>query len=311
MSGIYKRISKILKEIASFFIRYSGIPFLIRNIYAKKKVSILVYHAPEPDVLDRHLKYLSKRYNFISLDNLVNAIHSKNWAYVPKRGLIITLDDGHKGNFNLLKVFKKYGVVPTIYLCSQIMNTNRHFWFRVNGVNANPLKKYNNKERINSMREKFSFTPTKEYPEEERQALNKKEIMLMRGFIDFQSHSCFHPILTTCTYDECKKEIVQSKDEIGKLLGEECRHFAYPNGDYTDREIELVKKAGYLSARTIDVGWNDSSTDPYRLKARMVTDNASTNLLDAQLSGITQFLRYFLKGSFNGKYPPVRLRGDK
>lgn len=307
MRDIYKRISNLLKEIASFFIRYSGIPFLIRNIYAKKKVSIIVYHNPKPDILDKHLKYLSKRYNFISLDSLVNAIHSKNWANIPKRGLVITLDDGHKGNFDLLKFFKKYGVVPTIYLCSQINNTNRHYWFRINGVNTNVLKKYSNRERIIFLREKFGFTPTKEYPEEQRQALNKKEIMLMNGFVDFQSHSRFHPILTVCTYDECEKEIVRSKNEIEELLGEECKHFAYPNGDYTEREIELVKKAGYLSARTIDVGWNDIKTNPYKLKAKMVTDNASINLLAAQLSGITQFFRYFLKGSFTGKYPKVRL----
>ncbi|MGQ9570400.1 MAG: polysaccharide deacetylase family protein [Thermodesulfovibrionales bacterium] len=307
MRDIYKRISNLLKEIASFFIRYSGILFLIRNIYAKKKVSIIVYHNPKPDILDKHLKYLSKRYNFISLDSLVNAIHSKNWANIPQRGLVITLDDGHKGNFDLLKSFKKYGVVPTIYLCSQISNTNRHYWFRINGVDTNVLKKYSNRERIIFLREKFGFTPTKEYPEEQRQALNKKEIMLMNGFVDFQSHSRFHPILTVCTYDECKKEIVQSKNEIEELLGEKCKHFAYPNGDYTEREIELVKKAGYLSARTIDVGWNDIKTNPYKLKAKMVTDNASINLLAAQLSGITQFFRYFLKGGFTGKYHTVRL----
>jgi peptidoglycan/xylan/chitin deacetylase (PgdA/CDA1 family) len=305
------KINNLLKEITSCLIRYSGISFLIRNIYAKKRVSIIVYHDPEPDFLDKHLSYLSKKYNFISLESLVNAIHSKNWAYVPKRGLIITLDDGHKGNFNLLKIFKKYDVVPTIYICSQIVNTNRHFWFRVDGINVNNLKKSANEGRLKFLQEKIGFTPTKEYPEEERQALNKKEIILMKDYVDFQSHSLFHPVLTTCSDEECKNEIFQSKKEIEELLNKKCLHFAYPNGDYTEREIELVKKAGYLSARTIDVGWNDFNTNPYKLKAKMVTDSASINLLAAQLSGITQFFRYFLKGSFTGKYPIIGLRRDK
>jgi peptidoglycan/xylan/chitin deacetylase (PgdA/CDA1 family) len=308
--SIYIKINNLLKEIAAWFIRYSGIPFLIRNTYAKKRVSIIVYHDPEPDVLDKHLSYLSKKYNFISLECLVNAIYSKNWANIPQRGLVITLDDGHKGNFNLLEVFKKYNIVPTIYLCIQIVNTNRHFWFRVKSINANSLKKFTNEKRLELLQKKFGFTPTKEYPEKERQALNKKEIKLMKDHVDFQAHSLFHPILTTCTDSECEKEIFQSKKDIEALLGIECKHFAYPNGDYTDREIELVKKAGYISARTIDVGWNDSNTDPYRLKARMVTDNASINLLDAQLSGVTQYLRYLIRGSFTGKYPTVKLKGN-
>lgn len=308
-SGKYPVISlvkdNLLKEIASCFIRYSGVTFLIRNIYAKKKVSIIVYHDPEPDVLDKHLKYLSKKYNFISLECLVNAIYSKNWADVPQRSLVITLDDGHKGNFNLFEVFKKHNVIPTIYLCSQIVNTKQHFWFKAKGLNPNVLKKFLNAQRLRFLNERLGFTNTKEYSEEERQSLSKTEIMLMRDFVNFQSHSRFHPILTTCDYDECREEIFQSKKDLENLLGIECNHFAYPNGDYTEREIDLVKKAGYLSARTVDVGWNDLNTDPYKLKVTMVTDNASINLLAAQLSGITQYFRYLVRGSITGKYPVI------
>ena len=81
----------MFKRIASFIIRYSGIPFLIRNIYAKNKVTILYFHNPSPDCMLRSLNYLSKHYNFISLDLLVDSINKKKWTQIPAKSLIVTM----------------------------------------------------------------------------------------------------------------------------------------------------------------------------------------------------------------------------
>jgi len=302
-------MNNLLKEIVVFLVKYSGLPFFIRTYIAKKRVSISVYHDPKPDVLEKHLNYLSKRYNFITLDCLVNAIYSRNWAGMPSNSLVITLDDGPKGNYSLLQVFKRYNVTPTIYICSQIVNSSRHYWFKAKNIEPDRFKKLSNSHRLRALNESLGFNPVKEY--DERQALNQDEIMRMKDIVDFQSHSCFHPILTTCDDDECKREIVQSKTDMEAFSKEECKHFAYPNGDYTEREITLVRKAGYLSARTIDVGWNHQNSNPYELKAQVITDNASVNLLIAQLNGITQYLRCFLKGSVTGKRPTIKLQNGQ
>lgn len=295
------------RELAALIIRFSCIPFFIRNFYARNKVSIIIYHDPKPDILEKHLKYLSKRYNFITLDNLVNAIYTKNWEHIPTKGLIITLDDGHKGNFALLDIFKRYQVSPVIYICSQIVNTNRHFWFKT--ANIRSLMKCSNRKRLAALKKNYGFTNTKEYPGHERQALNIKELRLMKDFVDFQSHTRFHPILTTYEDEQEKyKEIYLSKKEIETLLNKDCKHFCYPGGDYTETEVELVKKAGYLSARTIDTGWNDLNTNPYKLKLTGVTDDASVNVLAVQLSGIPMYLRYLTRGSLNGKHPTIKLK---
>jgi peptidoglycan/xylan/chitin deacetylase (PgdA/CDA1 family) len=302
-----KNIS-VKKEVAAFLIRYSGVPFLIRNIYARNKCCILLYHNPAPNVLDKHLSYLSRRYNIITLQVLVDAIRSKDWARIPPRSMVITLDDGHKGNFELLGVFRKYKVRPTIYLTSGLINTNRCFWFMSPGVQSGPLKKCANSERLRRLEEDFGFTPAKEYPEQQRQSLNVDEIRSMQDFVDFQAHTCFHPILTTCSDNECKQEIFQCKSDLKTLLDIDCRHFCYPDGAYTAREIELVKKAGFLSARTADVGWNDVNTDPYRLKAIEVPNNASLNMLVAKISGIPGYICYLRMGSFTGKRPVALLQ---
>src|SRR5262249_32896745 len=112
-------MKSIVKEAMGFVARYSGAAFLIREVYARKKVSIVVYHNPSSIMLSKHLAYLVERYTPIRLEVLIRAIYAKDWSGVPPKALVITLDDGLRGNFKLLKVFRRYQVVPTIYLCSQ------------------------------------------------------------------------------------------------------------------------------------------------------------------------------------------------
>ena len=293
----------VFKKLAAFLVRYSGVPFFIRNFYARNKCCIVFYHDPKPDVLDEHLAYLSRLYNIITLEALVQAIDSKDRNRLTHKSMVICFDDGHKGNFALLSVFTKYGIRPTIYLTSQLINTNRLFWFMIPGVDARKLKKLANHDRLRYVEVNFGHTPAKEYAREERQALNSDEIRAMQSVVDFQAHTRFHPILTVCSDEECRREILQCKSELESMLGAECKHFCYPNGDYTEREVELVRQAGFISARTTDVGWNSVKTDPYRLKAIDIPDDASINMLAAKLSGIPGYICHLRMGSFNGKRP--------
>ncbi|MFL5048434.1 MAG: polysaccharide deacetylase family protein, partial [Xanthobacteraceae bacterium] len=104
----------------------------------------------------------------------------------------------------------------------------------------------------------------------------------------------------------CADEIFQSKHELEALLGQECVHFSYPNGDYSAREIELLRQAGYRSGRTVDLGWNSPGTDVYRLKILGTEDDASVNRLAADLTGITGYGARLRQGSFRGRHVQVK-----
>ncbi|MFC1738961.1 polysaccharide deacetylase family protein [Planctomycetota bacterium] len=271
-----KTFKNIIREILAILFRLSGIFFLIREIFCKNRVTIVFYHNPEPKIFKRHIEYLSRRYNFISLNRAVKAIRRKDWSDIPPKSLVITIDDGHKGNFDLLPVFKEFKVIPTIYICSQIVGTYRHFWFESGDQRSMPeLMKCPNQEMLKRLERQSGFQPTKEYPKEQRHALSREEIDLMRNYVDFQVHTRFHPILTKCSQNECEEEIADAKKEVEEMIGRKCKYFPYPRGAYSDREIELVKKAKYASARTCDVGWNDAKTNPYKLKTIAVPDDAS------------------------------------
>jgi len=292
-----RTLGSIVKEIFALVIRISGIPFLLRKLYVGEKVTIIVYHDPDAFTLDKHFKYLKENYNFVSLDNLVDAVTSGRWADLPDNSIVVAFDDGHKGNFELLNIFKKYNIRPTIYLCSQMVDTNRHFWWKQERINrkslVKKLKKQSDNKRLDFLKGKAGYEPDREYLDQERQALSKDEICGMKDFVDFGSHSRFHPVLTMCDRDKCEEEIVMSKKEVEELVGKECKHFSYPNGDYSRREIDIIKNAGYSSARTVDFGWNKSRIDPFKLKVIEIADDASINWFVSQLSGLTWWLAHF------------------
>jgi peptidoglycan/xylan/chitin deacetylase (PgdA/CDA1 family) len=297
-------VIRAISEAMAIVLRWSGIPFLVRNTLARGKVSIILYHSPSLEVLESHLDYLVRRYRIITLSQLVDAIHERNWDSVPGKALVITFDDGDRENFALLELFNRYSVVPTIYLCSQIVGHARHYWF--NEVeDPEPLKALPNAERLAVLERRTGFAPTKEYAEDP-QALSREQVAEMAGHVDFQSHTRFHPVLTTCSDAECRDEVERSRIEVEELSGRECRHFSYPNGDYGLRERVLVEQAGYASGRTIDLGWNDINSDPYRLKILSWRDDTSVSRLAADLTGIPGYLARLRRGSIRGRHRPVR-----
>jgi peptidoglycan/xylan/chitin deacetylase (PgdA/CDA1 family) len=296
-----------ISSIISALVRWSGLATMIRFTIARNRVSILVYHDPAPDVFERHLRFLVKRYNVIALNELVARLGTKEWDELPPRALVITFDDGHRGNAKLLALFRRYGVRPTIYVCSQIVGTKRHYWF-LESKNPEPLKGLPNGERL-AVLQGAGFSVTKEYPQ--AQALSVQEMGRLSEAVDFGAHTRFHPVLTTCTEAECATEIESAKTEIEAVTGASCADFSFPNGDYGGLEVALVRHARYRSARTIDLGWNNKRTDPFRLKVLGTEDDASINRLAADLTGITGYLARATVGSLNGRHRQVAKRASR
>ncbi|MXV73749.1 polysaccharide deacetylase family protein [Candidatus Poribacteria bacterium] len=288
-----------LKNMVATLICLSGVHILIREFLCRNRVAILMYHDTKPTVFAKHLAYLSRHYTIISLDTLVSAIYQKDFSRVPEKSVVITIDDGHAGNIELLPLFKQHRIRPTLFVCTRIINTHRHFWFKIDEhskAEREKLKRLPNAERLAYLKRTTDFEPENVYPD--RQALNIVEMKEMMADVDFQPHTQFHPILPHCTEMECRQEIMGSKVDLEKLLGVECSHFSYPNGDYTEREIKMVKAGGFRSARTTVIGWNTLETAPYQLKTIPIADDARLALFRAQLTTIPQRLNQWVSSLF-------------
>ena len=265
--------------IAGF--RRSGAGPAIRRIVSKRRVSILLYHDPNPEIIAKHLAYLSPRYSGVALTQVIDAMRNDEWSTLPDYPLVITFDDGWKGNLECVKLCRRSGFPVTIFACSAIVDTHRHYWW-TETEQPEELKPLPTASRLAILKAN-GFYPEREYPD--RQALSHRDLESVADTVEVGAHTRLHPILPSCSEAEAWDEICLSRSEIEALTGRPCRHFAYPNGDYTAREATMVERAGFLSARTIRFGWNTPTTDPYQLRHLGTPDDATVDRLAADLAG--------------------------
>lgn len=113
----------------------------------------------------------------------------------------------------------------------------------------------------------------------------------MKHYVNFQSHTLFHPILPKCNNDEARVEICNSKEILEREYMLEINAISYPNGDYSERDILLAKEAGYKCGITVDFGFNSIKTDVFRLKRLSVNDTSNLDELIVKASGVWSFLK--------------------
>ena len=276
----------------------SGIPFLVREILQKNKVTILCFHEMKPQVAERCFNYFKKNYNIISLNSFLLAYEKSERCKLPKKSLIVTFDDGRKSNYKLFPFLKKYNIPATIFLCSGIVNTNKGFWWNHNHTD------YSNEElkKMTDYKKNYLLQMGGFYLDNElkfREALSKKEIKEMKNLVDFQSHTISHPVLTKCTNNKCWDEIIGSKKGIELGFGMDIYAIAYPNGDYSQREIEFVKKAGYKCALTTDNGYIDISPNFFKLKRNSGGTGNNYYETIVKATGLYEFIKYFILSFFS------------
>lgn len=279
-----------MKRLLYKILRHSGLVFIFREIIQRNKITLLLYHDLSREAAEKTFPYLKKHYNIIPLADYIKAHQDPNKHSLPKKALVITFDDGHIRNYQLLPVAQRLQLPITIFLCAGIINTNRHYWFTFKHPNLSKaaLKRASNKQRLKMLRE-AGFTPEREF--QTPQAMNRQQILEAKDHFDLQAHTMTHPCLPRCTDAEAKEEIIESKKVLEKDYGLRINALAYPNGDYSDRDISLAKEAGYECAITVDFGYNTLQTDPYRLKRLSVNDTADLDELAVKASGVWQFFK--------------------
>lgn len=261
-------------------------PWLLRETVQRRRTTILVYHDPSPGTLEAHLRALSRRYNFVALADYVSN-RAESSPQLPAKSLVITLDDGHAGNHELRGVFERFQVRPTIFVCTGLIGTSRGFWF-LHAGDVELLKRLPNDERVATL-EASGFSPDAELPH--REALSNEEVSSLSTVADIQSHTVTHPILPNCTDEQAGAELEESIRHLEQKFGLAVFALAYPNGDYSNRELSLARLVGYTCAVTVDGGSNASSTDLFRLRRTAVDDRDSVDAVIVKASGLWRLVK--------------------
>jgi len=190
-----------------------------------KEIPVLTYHrvlqqSPEGskfniyvtvDELETQILNLEKRgFEFITFKDIASGVR-------VRKPIILTFDDGYEDNYhNLLPLLQKYQVRAVIYtLADRTVRSNR--WDMALGEPKAPLMS-----------------------DEQLIACHQS------GYVEIGSHGLAHQHLPQLTDAEVRQEIVSSKSALESLIDDEVVSFAYPYGDYGEREVNLVREAGYI-----------------------------------------------------------------
>ncbi len=248
-------MKSILRSIIYFILPY----FLIatgRIKRVKKKAAngdfilSVFFHNPSRKLFESIVKWFLKNgFHFISVDELYDILH--NGKKIPSSAVVFTVDDGWKENKdNIVAVAEEYKIPVTIFITTDPVENGGGYWvsyvFQAKQNNLNyptlsALKMLPNDERLtitNEIKTKFTL-PREALSIDELKQISKSK------YITLGSHTISHPFLTSCSEDQSRKEITESKLILEKWLHKDVNSFAYPFGNYNDKEIELLKKANY------------------------------------------------------------------
>ena len=279
------------KRLIFWFLRFSGIASLFSWLCQQDRVTILLFHELNLSVAKKAFQYFNKNYQIITLSQYIQILSNTPQKKIGRKKLIITFDDGHYSNYKLHPILQELKIPISIFLCSSLIDTQRQYWFQFDGISeedVQEMKRMNNTERLQHLRE-LGFIQTKEFPK--RVALQADHIRAMSDYVDFQAHTRFHPILPACDDELAMEEILGSKAELESKFGLSIGSFAYPNGDYSLRDERIVKEAGFHCALTVDFGFNDAASDPYRLKRISINDTEDLNEIVVKSTGFWAWIK--------------------
>lgn len=234
---------------------------LDRNI-----ISILCYHsisdekyphAVNLETFSGQIEKISQFAKFISLDEAVSVIDGKK---IIGPCVALTFDDGYKDLLKALPIIKKYSVPVTVFVMSEPERVD------MDGI-GNGLN-----------------------------LLTREEIKsLYSQGVAIGAHSATHADFKKIDEKEFEGEILKSKKVLEERLGFAVDYYAYPRGFYNEQIVEVVKRAGFKAAFTIEAGGVNKKTNKWLIPRTTITKNHILSDIPAVFSPISFFFRRISK----------------
>lgn len=238
--------------------------------YYKKEIPIIYYHRiverldeagkhgiyVTAEQFDKHLSYLKKSgYKTITFEEALEIKRNRSEG----KFVIITFDDGYEDNYRLaFPILKKYGFKAIIFL--------------VAGSEYNSWDQKSNEPKLKMM--------------------NKQQILEMQDYgIEFGSHTLSHSDLTKISYEEAKKELVESKIILEEKLGREIKSFAYPYGNCNEEVKKIAREAGYKLVYATDNAPLGLHEDLFQIRRIGIFPNTTVRGLARKVKGNYIFKR--------------------
>ena len=121
--------------------------------------------------------------------------------------------------------------------------------------------------------------------------------MARHPLVTIGAHSHCHNMLVQIPREEAEQSIKKSKTLLEEWTGQDVTCFAYPNGNYNEELIGIVRDAGFVSAVTTEAGeWTSEDCD-YSIPRRSVGRYDSFSYFKMNVSGVLPSVKEALNKS--------------
>jgi peptidoglycan/xylan/chitin deacetylase (PgdA/CDA1 family) len=193
-------------------------------------------------------------------------------AQAVGRYICVTFDDGYRDNLeNAVPVLRELGIPATIFIPTAAVDGTAHlYWYETQP----PLLDWADLAQLSK-----------------------------DGLISIGAHSRRHPALPSLPDDVAWSEIAGSKQDLEEHLGRESISFAYPAGMFNERDLRMVREAGYRMAVTTEPGLNGPRQSPHALRRTVIDQQDDLNMFEGKVTGLLDHpwgvdkVRTLLRGS--------------
>lgn len=255
---------------------------------------------PEQMHAHRFKQHMALLQRYFSPLPLSEAVQRLKQGCLPKTAVAVTFDDGYLNNLEIaLPILKQYQIPATCFIATGfadgscmwndiVNNTVRDCdlatlnLYAFNDVLISPLPSSDRPALAQSLIKAIKYLPPDVRLQRAKQFATDNHYQPRRlmmqpddwhkwqaAGMEIGAHTVRHPILASLDSEHARAEINLSREQLLNS-GIRLTGFAYPNGrfgkDFTERDVELVKQAGFDFAVSTNPGSNNRKQDCFRLK---------------------------------------------
>lgn len=250
--------------------RNSLLIFMFHVVFENEKEMDLNVAAPQQKMTLGNYRqfiefYLTRGYRFVSPEEILRGLDPS------KKHLLLTFDDGYFNNWRLLPLMREYKVPALFFIASNFVKYQKGFWW---DILYRERKKQGASEK--SIDHENKLLQTRTYPAVEdylKKAFGEKALSPVsdldrpfspqelrafsrEAFVFLGNHTKDHAVLTCYEDQEVRSQIVDAQNDIHEITGQYPLAFSYPNGNYSDSIVQIVKEAGLKLGITCHFGKN-------------------------------------------------------
>jgi glycosyltransferase involved in cell wall biosynthesis/peptidoglycan/xylan/chitin deacetylase (PgdA/CDA1 family) len=108
--------------------------------------------------------------------------------------------------------------------------------------------------RVAELLTKYGLTGTFYVPRSgQRAVMHVSEIRELSKTFEIGGHTLEHVAIDRLSEGDARVQLSGSREWIEQLTGKDCRVFCFPGGKFRNKQLRLVREAGYQAARTVEL----------------------------------------------------------